>query len=35
VKELRERLQQLEGKEPVELGTSPALEVVLDLDYQI
>jgi len=35
VKELRERIQQLEGKEPVELGTSPALEVVLDLDYQI
>jgi len=35
VKELRERIQHLEGKEPVELRTSPALEVVLDLDYQI
>ena len=35
VKELRERIQRLEGKEPAEARTSPALEVVLDLDYQI
>jgi len=35
VKELRERLQRLEGQEPAEPRTSPALEVVLDLDYQI
>jgi serine O-acetyltransferase len=35
VKELRERIQRLEGKGAEEERPSPALEVVLDLDYQI
>jgi len=35
VKELRQRIQQLEGKEAAEPRGSAALEVVLDLDFQI
>ena len=35
VKELRERIQKLEGNGGAEPRTSPALQVVIDLDFQI